>query len=182
MSLCVSQMSPLFEIYQSQVLGSVEKLMKGQSLLEGIKLNQVDEIHNMAYIYYKNRRYWEAEAQFRLLVAIEPKNSGFWKGLGACLQMRKSYQEALNCYTCAQAIILDDPDPYIEIHCADCYFALNQIEKGLKVLEGARACAKNRNDKKVINHVNFIRSRWIKSKKSTNKKSSHVDRKVFSDK
>lgn len=124
--------------------------------------------HIMAYTYYNNKHYLEAEGHFRFLVAAVPSNSEFWKGLGACLAMRKCYTEAIHCYACAQALRIGKFDPYLEIYTADCYFSLNAIEKGLKVLEGAETLAEYLKNREVLRHIRFMKSRW---KKKTRKKS-----------
>ncbi len=120
----------------------------------------IREIHSMAYVYYKNQCYREADALFRILVINEPQNSKYWKGLGACLQMKKNYQGALNCYKRIQDLLNNQSDAYLDIHCADCYFALGQIANGLKTLHSARQKALKSSDKKVLKHVAFMRGRW----------------------
>ncbi|MFI5342983.1 MAG: SycD/LcrH family type III secretion system chaperone [Chlamydiales bacterium] len=122
--------------------------------------DKIDEMHSMAYVYYQNKHYQEADALFRILVVIAPQNYKYWKGLGACLQMKKNYKDALNCYRCAQALLKEKPDPYLDVHTADCHFALKQIEEGLKALERAKSTAKKQPNQAILQHVSFMRERW----------------------
>ena len=152
------------EELSTQLLEWLEKTSRGECGIPYLADHKIDEIHAMAYIYYKNKRYQEADAHFRLLVLAYPKNSQYWKGLGAALQMKKNYKEAINCYQCAQNLLEEHRDPYLEIHTADCYFALNETDSALKALGEAKLLAKELGDKKVLSHVAFIRSRWVKKK------------------
>lgn len=133
-----------------------------QTIFSSLPGDKIDEMHSMAYVYYQNQYYREADALFRILVAIAPKNHEYWKGLGACLQMKKNYKDALNCYRCAQALLRNKPDPYLDVHTADCYFALKQVEQGLKTLDRAKLIAGKNSD--ILQHVSFMRERWKKKK------------------
>ena len=136
------------------------------TLLTSLSGDRIEEAHRMAYVYYQNKHYREADALYRLLVAACPQNHIYWKGLGACLKMKNNYKDALNCYRCAQALLKDQPDPYLEVHAADCYFALKQIEQGLKALDRAKLIAMKQNDQAILQHVSFMRERWKKQKAS----------------
>lgn len=118
---------------------------------------RLQHMHQLAYVYYKNQCYPEAEALFSILVHAASENNKFWKGLGACLQMKKCYQAALKCYEKAGVL---QPDAYLDIHSSDCHFALGQTEAGLKKLSEARQKALQTDDKKILKHVAFMRSRW----------------------
>lgn len=135
-----------------------------QEIFKKISEKKVEELHSMAYVYYQNQRYREADALFRLLVTIDPQVFQYWKGLGACLQMKKNYEGALNCYECAQNLLKDLPDPYLYVHIADCHFAMKELDKGFQVLELAKKRAKKTNEKKIIRHVSFMHERWKKNK------------------
>ena len=131
-----------------------------KALFEHLTLEEMEEMYSMAYVYYQNQRYKEADALFRLLVMIRPEEFKFWKGLGACQQMKKNYQAALTCYRQAQALLKNKPDPYLYVHAADCYFALTEVDRGFKVLETAKTCAKKTHDQKILQHVSFMKQRW----------------------
>lgn len=134
--------------------------VNNEALLEHLSQEEVNEMHKMAYVYYQNQRYKEADALFRLLVMAKPEEFKFWKGLGACLQMKKNYQAALACYRQAQALLKDKPDPYLYVHAADCYFALAEVERGFKVLKAATTYAKKKGDQKILQHASFMKQRW----------------------
>lgn len=128
-----------------------------------ISKEKKDEIYALAYMLYQNQQYQEASTLFRLLIEAHPSEAKFWKGLGACLQMQKDYDEALNCYSCSAYFSSQNQlDPYLYVYAADCHFALKQIDAGLKALEAARSNAKKMNNQRILQHVSFMQQVWSK--------------------
>lgn len=121
---------------------------------------KVLEVYHIAYRLYRDQRYEEAVHFFRLLTIANPFDGRYWKGLGACLQMQKQYEEAINCYVCTQILNRHTLDPYLFVHAADCYFAVGKKEEGLKALNGAQWSAGEQGDQQVLNHVALMRERW----------------------
>ncbi len=121
------------------------------------------ELYYMAYHLYRDKQYREASYFFRLLVTACPSAPKYWKGLGACLQMKQEYAEALNCYMYTQLLYRNQPDPYLYIYAADCYFALKQIAAGLKALEAARLSGEELGDAKILKHVALMKALWTQA-------------------
>lgn len=142
----------------------IQQVSEGHNVFTPIFEKNREEIHSLAYVLYHNQRYEESSHFFRLLTIAFPLEAKFWKGLGACLQMQKDYDEALNCYlTCSQLLKEDQLDPYLYVQVADCYFALNEVNVGLKALEKACLMAKKTDDTSILQHVAFMRQRWSQS-------------------
>ncbi len=120
----------------------------------------IQKMYARAFLLYQEKRYQEASPYFRLLVMISPSEAKYWKSFGACLQMLQSYEEALNCYISAHMLNQKKRDPYLYIYAADCYFALQQREEGLKALEAARLIAKEENDQRILRHAALMRGIW----------------------
>ena len=78
--------------------------------------------------------------------------------------MKKNYKDALNCYRCAQALLKDKTDPYLDVHTADCYFALKQVDEGFQALNRAKLIAEKQHDQAILQHVSFMRERWNSKK------------------
>ncbi len=116
------------------------------------------EIYPIAYDLYQRQEYLAAISWFYLLTALDPLEPKYWKGLGAALQMKQKYEQALDCYEHAQTLNKSQPDPYIYIHAADCHFALKHVKQGLKVLEQAKLRAQS--DHKILNHVALMQELW----------------------
>lgn len=138
-----------------------QQLQKGENSFAQPQ-EKLDEMYAQAYALYEARRYHDAGLFFRLLVAADPTESNYWKSLGACLQMQKNYEEALNCYSCVEMMLGDSTNPYLYIHAADCYFALKQGHHGLRMLERACKKAEKTHDKKIFQHAALLREIWSK--------------------
>ncbi|WP_068466576.1 tetratricopeptide repeat protein [Candidatus Protochlamydia phocaeensis] len=147
-----------FETYLLELMG---KQPDGENIL-ALSLKQEKEMYYMAYHLYRDQQFEDACHFFRLLVVVNPLEPKYWKGLGASLQMLQHYQDALNCYICTQILHRDQPDPYLYVYAADCYFALKQIPSGLKALEAARLSAEEQQDPRVLKHVALMKEVWSK--------------------
>lgn len=139
---------------------SKEKEESQQEFSSSFSPEKIKEMYSLAYYLYRDQHYEKAIHLFRLLTLIDPLDPRYWKGFGASLQMVHRYEEALRCYICAEGLNQDQSDPYLYIHAADCYFALNHIKAGLKSLETARLNGERQNDEKVLKHVAFMHERW----------------------
>lgn len=122
---------------------------------------QTKEIYFKAYYLYREEKYAEATQVFRFLTVSYPLEPKYVKGLAACLQMQKDYTQALKYYLYLEIINKDQPDPYLYIYIADCYFALHEIANGLNILEIARLKGEEQKDEKILNHVALMRELWF---------------------
>lgn len=129
-----------------------------------VSKEKIEEMYALAYVLYQNRQYQDACHFFRLLTETSPTDVKFWNGFGACLQMLKDYEGALNCYCCS-AQFSKQIDPHVYIQTADCHFALKQVEAGLKALEIAQKIAKKTENKQILQHVAFMKQIWTSNKK-----------------
>lgn len=148
--------------YESCLLEGMQSIQEGHTLIEAPE-NKIQNIYALAYMLYQQKEYQDSGCFFRLLVIARPTEAKYWKGLGSCLQMLKNFEEALNCYHCC--FEMSDRyhfDPYFYIQISDCFFALNQIDAGLKALESALFHAKDRQNHHVIQHVELMKQSWGK--------------------
>lgn len=124
--------------------------------------DKIQETYRFAYDLYSQRHYQDASCLFRFLVLLRPAEAKYWKGFGACLQMQKEYEQALDCYFCVEKLTQKPLDAYFYIHAADCYFALKKVKAGLKALEVARLKALKTHDQRVLKHVTLMHELWVK--------------------
>ncbi len=154
-------MEKTLSLFESKVSDWVHQVIGGQNPCSQVSEKQIKEIYALAYMLYGSEHYLQASHFFRLLVIARPSEVKFWKGFGACLQMQKDYEEALNCYlSCSHLMSQNSPDAYLYVHVADCYFALKQVKEGLKALEAARLIAKKTHNRQILQHVAFMRNQW----------------------
>lgn len=154
--------SESFNHFESHVVNWVNQVAEGNNPYAHMKEEKIQEIYALAFLLYRNQRYQDASHFFRLLVASRPAETKYWKGFGACLQMQQEYEQALNCYISAQILNREQPDPYLYVYAADCYFALKRIGEGLKALKAAQLSAEEKNDQQILQHVALMHTLWSK--------------------
>ncbi|MBS4169030.1 SycD/LcrH family type III secretion system chaperone [Parachlamydia sp. AcF125] len=126
-------------------------------------------LYASAYEFYTHGKYETAQHFFQMLTVLEPHSKKNWMGLGATLQVQKNYQLALEAYSFAA--LLDLNDPYISFHAAECFFFLDQIQHGFDALTAAEEIAtQQKNDSPphpLLNHIELMRTGWKKYLKQT---------------
>lgn len=124
----------------------------------------IEGLYSLAYQYYECGKYPESSKFFRFLTLIGTQEKKHWMGLGASLKMQKDYEQAVQAYSVAA--VLDPKDPYIHVWAADCLFAMNQIEKGLKGINTAIKMAKMKKAyHPLLPELELIREAWVKKVK-----------------
>ncbi len=166
-NLATDPLSTLLEIQVANDI--VDDTIDRSEILTQVSSRKIEELHHMAYVYYQNKRFREASAIFRLLVTLRADDKGYWKGLGACLQMKKNYDDALVCYQNVQDLLQNEPDAYLYVHMADCHFAMKQLNEGFHFLDLAKKRAQKTKEKKIIHHVSFMHERWNRKKAVSSK-------------
>ncbi len=110
----------------------------------------MEVIYMVAYNQYNAGKYDEAEKVFRLLAMLDHFQAKYWKGLAACREGLKKYEEALQAY--GYLGIMDMYDPYPPFQAARCFVALGKAPEAEASL---RAAVFNSADKPE--HVNLHR-------------------------
>lgn len=151
---------------ENKLLSLVEKMQTEMPEEAPLFSNEkAEQTYEAAYQMYQGKQYKEAAKLFCFLTVLNPMEPKYWKGLGAAYQMNNEYQKAISSYMSAQFLKMNKQDPYLYVYIADCHFALNHKEEGLKALEGAEVCAQEQDDLPVLNHVSVMRDQWTKNKK-----------------
>jgi type III secretion system low calcium response chaperone LcrH/SycD len=155
---------------QSQVekleesLGQISDFINKNELNERPVLSEeiLSCLYGSAYAFYMHGKYETAHHYFQLLTAVDPHSKKNWMGLGATFQVQKNYTLALEAYSFAA--LLDIDDPYISFYAAECFFFLNQIQKGFEALDAAEEIAiKHKNTPHpLLNHIELMRTGWEK--------------------
>lgn len=115
-------------------------------------------MYTLAYHLYENGKYLDSKRIFRFLTICEPFDRRYWMGLAASYLLLKDYAGALECYSVAA--VQEPNDPYVHLHAADCFFALGQIETGVRTLDSAIAAAKVSNANTLLMQLEDMRQAW----------------------
>lgn len=138
----------------------VDLLVGDENPFKQIPDKKVDETYAIAHYYYSKGQYSDALTYFQILVTARPLEPKFWKGLGATLQMKQDFAGALGCYDKAQLLNGEQPDPYLYVHAANCFYSLDQKDNALGALEAAKQWAKKNNDRRILSHTREMKSLW----------------------
>jgi type III secretion system low calcium response chaperone LcrH/SycD len=102
----------------------------------------MEVIYMVAFNHYNAGKYADAEKVFRLLAMLNHFERKYWKGLAACREAQKKYEEALQAY--GYLGVTDIHDPYPPFQAAKCFVALG---KAAEAEAGLRAAMFNSADK-----------------------------------
>lgn len=120
------------------------ELLESSTAMEGnaqpsFSPNSLSALYVCAHNLYRNGKYADAKAFFQLLTVADSFDRRHWMGLGACCQMMKLYQEAIDCYSAAA--IQEPLDPHAHRHAADCFFHLGRLSEAKHALRSALTAA-----------------------------------------
>jgi type III secretion system low calcium response chaperone LcrH/SycD len=91
----------------------LERLSQGQTLgpLLGMPRESQEQLYLLAYRFYGQAKYEEAEPMFRFLVMANHLDRRFSLGCGACAHMLRRHADAVAYYGLASLLDLTDPEP-----------------------------------------------------------------------
>lgn len=115
-------------------------------------------LYASAHEFYVNGKYETAHHYFHILTVLEPYAKRNWMGLAATLHAQKDYKLALEGFS--MAAVLDVNDPYPCFHAAECFFFLGEIEKGFEALDAAEAVAVEHGPHPLLAHLDLMRKGW----------------------
>jgi len=98
----------------------------------GITDEEIEAIYSVAYNLYENGKYDDALQVFKFLCFFDHLEKKYWLGLGAVHQMLKQYDDAVNAYSMAAMLDIDDPAP--ASHAADCLLLAGKKEEAESAL------------------------------------------------
>lgn len=109
--------------------------------LKNMSDDAMEAIYSVAYNLYQGGKYDEAQKVFQFLCFYDHFNRKYFMGLGACQQMMKQYENAIEIFTFATVLDADDPKPMLYI--GDCHLAMGDNEKAKMSYETAIEWAGN---------------------------------------
>lgn len=101
----------------------------------GLSPDNLEVVYSVARTCYNNGKYDDAVTMFRFLCFMDNTVQKYWMGLGAALQMLKSYEEAIRAYAYCTLLDVDDARP--QLQAGFCLMQLGLNEEAVQALEGA---------------------------------------------
>lgn len=106
--------------------------------ISGFSDEAMESVYAVAYNLFQGNKFDDAAKVFQFLAFQDHFNPKYFLGLGACQQMRKQYQSAIEIFSFASLLDANDPRPFTYI--GDCYIALDDTEKAKLSYEMAIRC------------------------------------------
>lgn len=103
--------------------------------LRGVTEQECEALYQFGHGFYSQARYNEAFRIFALLVTYDHLEPRYLMALAASAQMLGRYQDALQHYSTATILLLDDPAPML--YSAECCIALRMKEGAVEALQMA---------------------------------------------
>lgn len=112
----------------------IEGFAAGKTVAEmkGLGPDDVEAIYSVGYTYYQVGKLDDAENAFRFACLLDHLESKYWLALGAVLQTKRQYAEAVKVYATILMSNMGEPRPYYRI--AECKLALGDQTEALEAL------------------------------------------------
>lgn len=101
----------------------------------GMDSETIEGLYSQAYQHYNTGHYKESARLFHMLQLLDPVESKFGIGLGACYQMMEDYGNAIVTYNMVN--IIDPETPVTHYHTSDCYLKMHLSAAAIGELEMA---------------------------------------------
>ena len=106
---------------------------------------ELKTLYITAHQFYETGDYKKAGELFTLLAKASPFEFHYWRGLASSEQMQKNYRGALHAW--GVAAILQEHDPWIHFHAAECLISEGETKEAAKALDMAESqCQPNQAD------------------------------------
>ncbi|MBS3904214.1 MAG: tetratricopeptide repeat protein [Simkania sp.] len=102
-----------------------------------IASEEFPSLYAAAYAFYEAGDYEKAVEMFTALTQSAPFEINHWKGLASAQQMRPDYEAALHAWSIAS--LLNEQDPWVHFHAAECMLSLDKQHEAAKALVMAEA-------------------------------------------
>lgn len=128
-----------------------------KNALKPLSPHKLELYYSKAHSCYEVGKYDEACEVFELLVAYDPFEKSFWKGLASTRQMKKDYELALKAWS--MLALLAPKCPYSHYHAAECYIAMKNYDEASLAIEQCREKMKNE-EHPLKDKVALLEERW----------------------
>lgn len=126
--------------------------------MDSVSTDHSNSLYSLAYLAYEGGRYQDALHFFRVLTVEGCHLQKNWIGLAACYQMLGEYNEAIKAY--GVAVMIDETNPEVHLHAAQCLFALGQKDEAQSALLSAEKLSAAPQYSYLESELAFIRKKW----------------------
>ena len=139
--------------------------IQGHSLEEDVPPSEftpetIEALYGMGHQMYTTGAYGQASHIFRVLTLLDAGRKRNWMTLASSLQMTKQFEEAVEMYSIAG--LMDENDPYVHFHAAECLYLVGDKDRGIMALNSAEEIAAGQQVKDInlINRLALFKQVW----------------------
>lgn len=107
-------------------------------MLHDVSADTIEHIYTVGYNFFQSGKIEQAAKVFQLLSMLDHYQARFFIGLGAARQELGEYLQALDAYSYAALVDVNDPRP--PFHSAECHLKLEQLTKAESGFTARRRC------------------------------------------
>ena len=130
------------DLSNEEVIDKALAVLKGQLQLKdvrGITDQEMEAAYANGYAMFRAGNYEKAEAMFSFLATFDTMEKKYWTALGATRFNQQKFDDAINAYS--QAVMIDVDDPALLIKLAQCHLGRGDKETAAGALEAAQEIA-----------------------------------------
>lgn len=118
----------------------------------------VSLLYSLGFNLYQREDYFTSKQIFQRLVLSRPHEKKFWMALGACHQMTRQFEEALESW--AMASFIENEDPLPHFHATECYLALESLDDAYLALEETKQRLRP-GDEELFEKIQALEKAWL---------------------
>lgn len=135
----------------------MEELLSIARETDALSGTAAEQFYAFGFSQYQAGNWTKAMEVFQILCARRPLNARFWFGLGASLQEKKDYENALRAW--AMTALLDPNSPYPHFHAAECSLSLKSLPNASFALKEAETRIKE-SEHPLKQRISLLKTSW----------------------
>lgn len=152
--------------YQMQAEELLSFLEEGGTLkiLHDISADTIEHIYAIGYKFFQSGKVEQAAKVFQLLSMLDHYQARFFIGLGAARQELGEYLQAIDAYSYAALVDINDPRP--PFHSAECHLKLEQLTEAESGFYSAKEMSAGKSEYADLHQRSDIMLEAVRNKRS----------------
>ncbi|AIW14366.1 SycD/LcrH family type III secretion system chaperone [Vibrio tubiashii] len=133
-------------------------------MLHDVSPDTIEHIYAVGYNFFQSGKTDQAAKVFQLLCMLDHYQARFFVGLGAARQEMGEYLEAIDAYSYAALVDINDPRP--PFHSAECHLKLEQLTEAESGFYSAKEMSAGKSDYADLHKRADIMLEAVRNKRS----------------
>ncbi|MFM2594772.1 SycD/LcrH family type III secretion system chaperone [Vibrio harveyi] len=133
-------------------------------MLHDVSADTIEHIYAVGYSFFQSGKVEQAAKVFQLLSMLDHYQARFFIGLGAARQELGEYLQAIDAYSYAALVDINDPRP--PFHSAECHLKLEQLTEAESGFYSAKEMSAGKSEYADLHQRADIMLEAVKNKRS----------------